>query len=324
MTAAWALWFQQLRNLIASGTTPGSGSSWLTGTGVPSPSLGVDGDLYLNDSNGDVYQKISGSWHLVANIEGPQGPAGPSGPTIPPTGNANQVYATPDGVPGAATLRSLIAADLPIATTAHVGAVKPDGTTITIAGDGTISSSGGGGTPGGSSGQIQYNNAGAFGGFTASGDATVNTSTGAVTLAVAGTAGTYTKVTTDTKGRVISGTTLSGADIPLLGIGFVINNGSTGTNTGPELAAPRAGSVSKCVIVTKASDAVTDLTFKIKKNGTNVFSSDPTITHGTSPGTVTTVTTLTSVPLSVAANDVFTIDITSGTSTWQFTAQLEP
>ena len=39
------------------------------------------------------------------------------------------------------------------------------------------------GTPGGSSGQLQYNNAGAFGGFTASGDATINSATGAVTLA---------------------------------------------------------------------------------------------------------------------------------------------
>lgn len=38
-------------------------------------------------------------------------------------------------------------------------------------------------TPGGSSGQIQYNNSGALGGFTASGDLTVNTATGAVTLA---------------------------------------------------------------------------------------------------------------------------------------------
>lgn len=44
-----------------------------------------------------------------------------------------------------------------------------------------VPSSGGGGTPGGSSGQIQYNNAGAFGGFTMAGDATINTSTGAVT-----------------------------------------------------------------------------------------------------------------------------------------------
>ena len=36
--------------------------------------------------------------------------------------------------------------------------------------------------PGGTSGQIQYNNSGSFGGFTASGDATVNTATGNLTL----------------------------------------------------------------------------------------------------------------------------------------------
>lgn len=47
-------------------------------------------------------------------------------------------------------------------------------------------SGGGGGTPGGSSGQIQYDNAGSFGGFTASGDATINTSTGAVAVASTG------------------------------------------------------------------------------------------------------------------------------------------
>lgn len=51
-------------------------------------------------------------------------------------------------------------------------------------GDGTWATpSGGGGTPGGSSGQIQWNNAGSFDGFTASGDLTVNTATGAVTFA---------------------------------------------------------------------------------------------------------------------------------------------
>jgi hypothetical protein len=43
--------------------------------------------------------------------------------------------------------------------------------------------SGSGGTPGGTSGQIQYNNAGAFAGFTASGDCTINTSTGVMTCA---------------------------------------------------------------------------------------------------------------------------------------------
>jgi len=47
----------------------------------------------------------------------------------------------------------------------------------------TACAGGGGGSPGGSSGQVQYNNAGAFGGFTTSGDATINTGTGALTLA---------------------------------------------------------------------------------------------------------------------------------------------
>jgi len=37
-------------------------------------------------------------------------------------------------------------------------------------------------SPGGTSGQIGYNNSGAFGGFTASGDATINTASGAVTV----------------------------------------------------------------------------------------------------------------------------------------------
>lgn len=40
-------------------------------------------------------------------------------------------------------------------------------------------------SPGGSSGQVQYNNAGVFGGFTVSGDGTLNTSTGALTVSQA-------------------------------------------------------------------------------------------------------------------------------------------
>ncbi|WP_374030120.1 tail fiber domain-containing protein [Bdellovibrio bacteriovorus] len=48
-----------------------------------------------------------------------------------------------------------------------------------------------------------------------SGDATIS-GTGAVSLKNTGTAGTYTKVTTDAQGRVTSGTTLSATDIPAL------------------------------------------------------------------------------------------------------------
>jgi hypothetical protein len=38
------------------------GFSWLSGAGVPSDALGVNSDLYLNQSNGDVYTKVAGTW----------------------------------------------------------------------------------------------------------------------------------------------------------------------------------------------------------------------------------------------------------------------
>lgn len=109
----------------------------------------------------------------------------------------------------------------------------------------------------------------------------------------------------------------------VLVIGFILATGVTGVNVGPELPAPRVGGLTRCVIVTKASDPATALTFKVKQNGVDVFAADPSIPGGTSPGTVTVVTNLTSSPLSVARDDVFTIDVTSGSTLWQATIQLE-
>ncbi len=64
--------------------------------------------------------------------------------------------------------------------------------------------------------------------ITFTGDATGSGITSVtLTLASVGTAGTYTKVTTDAKGRVTSGTTLSASDIPDLSSSYLPTSGGT-------------------------------------------------------------------------------------------------
>ncbi len=55
------------------------GSLWLTGTSKPIDSLGKEGDMYLNTSNGDVYQKEESGWTLKMNIKGEDGEDGKDG-----------------------------------------------------------------------------------------------------------------------------------------------------------------------------------------------------------------------------------------------------
>jgi hypothetical protein len=70
-------------------------SRWYTGTGVPANSLGIEGDMYLNRSNGDVYQKGNSTWGSpVDNLTGPTGPQGATGPQGP------QGIQGPQGVAG--------------------------------------------------------------------------------------------------------------------------------------------------------------------------------------------------------------------------------
>lgn len=57
-------------------------NQWLTGTGVPSDSIGNDGDFYLKNAdpnNGDVYQKGSGTWTVITNLKGADGADGSNG-----------------------------------------------------------------------------------------------------------------------------------------------------------------------------------------------------------------------------------------------------
>ena len=105
------------------------------------------------------------------------------------TETANTIFAGPaTGSAAAPGFRALVAADLPLATTSAFGAVKPDGSTITVSG-GVISA------PGGSGGITALT-----GDVTASGTGSV-----AATLAtVNGNVGSFTSanITVDAKGRV--------------------------------------------------------------------------------------------------------------------------
>lgn len=87
------------------------------------------------------------------------------------------------------------------------------------------------GSAGGSNGQIQYNNSGTLGGFTASGDATVNTSTGAVivtkTNGVAfGPPATGSASGNTTKFATVSGSLVNGNCVEADANGNLINNGT--------------------------------------------------------------------------------------------------
>jgi hypothetical protein len=104
---------------------------------------------------------------------------------------------------------------------------------------------------------------------------------------------------------------------------FYVNSASTATGVAVALS-PRAGSFTKCKVLVKASDALTALQLRIKKNGVDIFSSDPTVTANTASGTVVSLTSsLSSNPTTVAQDDVLQLDILQGTSSWVFVVQLE-
>lgn len=63
----------------SAGATGAAGSVWRDGAGVPSNALGVNGDYYLNATNGDVYFKATGTYSVVANIKGATGATGAAG-----------------------------------------------------------------------------------------------------------------------------------------------------------------------------------------------------------------------------------------------------
>jgi collagen type VII alpha len=130
---------------------------------------------------------------------GPQGPAGPDGATGPagatgPQGPAGSTGAA--GATGATGATGPAGPGVPVGGSTGQVLAKNSGTDYDTIWS-TISG-GGGGTPGGSSGQLQYNDAGAFGGFTMSGDATIVADTGVITVTKTNGVSFATSATTDT------------------------------------------------------------------------------------------------------------------------------
>ena len=64
----------------SNGTNGKDGKSILSGTGKPSNTTGIDGDLYLDSTTGDLYFKDGGTWKPNGNLKGSKGDTGAQGP----------------------------------------------------------------------------------------------------------------------------------------------------------------------------------------------------------------------------------------------------
>lgn len=63
-----------------AGVNGKNGSLIYTFSGNPDANTGVDGDMAVKTTTGDVFMKESGAWVKKGNIQGPQGPKGDAGP----------------------------------------------------------------------------------------------------------------------------------------------------------------------------------------------------------------------------------------------------
>ena len=63
----------------AAGADGADGAAWLTGNTAPDAAQGNEGDMYLNSTDFNLYQKTNGAWTLIANLKGADGQKGEAG-----------------------------------------------------------------------------------------------------------------------------------------------------------------------------------------------------------------------------------------------------
>lgn len=174
LTAAqWNYCFQQKNDAIGFAPLNAAGGV-LTGKLTTAPASASGSGLNLPNgatptapNDGDIWTTSSGLYFQSGGAT-----IGPVGVGLPTSASANMIAAGPaTGSPAAPGFRSLVAADLPVATGSAFGAVKPDGTTITIS-SGVISAAGAAATTiqsgvtnftSATSTNCAYNNAGVLG-----------------------------------------------------------------------------------------------------------------------------------------------------------------
>jgi hypothetical protein len=217
----------------------GGGTVWLNGVSAPTAGQGTNGNYYLNTTSGDISFKTGSTWSVIGNIKGAPG----------------STWFTSTGVPLAASGANN---DFDLVSNGDVYK-KVSGAWVlqfNIRGP-----TGTAGNPGGTSGQLQVNSAGGFGGVTISGDATVDPS-GVLTLGTVPATKGGTGLTSGNSGGVLfhSATTAIQSSPALTARYVMLGGGPTqpprtvaspgntgdvltsgGTNNDPTWAAPTGG-----------------------------------------------------------------------------------